>query len=353
MSSRRRFLKTIGALGFFSIAFLFREYRLAAQTKNNGTRLERESSIQPCQETNKTTSDVSGKWPDEPYQGKHCLGEVSNGPTPVILMSQGRSGSHTIWRTLGVLSGLETEPHEYTGSNADQSKVFFESNEVVQNPNWIVNRLCHKQWNVLIRHPKPHASSSFVGFMWKPYKQDMDRPIVRQGLDVLRDLAQSGNPLELVRIIRSSRNPLDVYLARVKHKNYNLGSHCHSEKCVNDHVEASHNVTIDPQEALEDIQYTIAEESYVDQLLDQIGLSAVHTTYDELFYPESPESGSTEWNHVLQYLDKPSANSWEDINGAMQMKSTTRSRSHRDLIANFEEIRSVLQLADLAHLLRP
>lgn len=300
--------------------------------------------------TNNTTN-VSGLV--SAYEGKDCLSKRAIGPSPVILMTQGRSGSHSTWQILGNLTGLETRADEYTGSDTAESKEFFEQTIGDEYPNWIVDRMCYKQWKFMDWKPRPGAATGIVGFNWKPHVVDMERPIVREGLQVVADLAKSGNPLEIIRVIRSVRNPLDLYLSRLKHKTSSLRAHCYTEMCVEQHMRASQGLEVDPKQLVKSVKGIIRQERVASDLLLKLEVPTIFVSYDSLYYPDTPESGSAEWNRILAFLGKRANFTWEEITSAMALTPTTTSRSHRDRFSNFTGVQEAFTAAGLQYLLRP
>ena len=77
-----------------------------------------------------------------------------SGPQPVILMSQGRSGSTVTWQVLGNLSGYETPSNELTGQNLKESVEFFKEKD---SPRWMMNHY--------VRHFAPHFLSEKVLYL--------------------------------------------------------------------------------------------------------------------------------------------------------------------------------------------
>lgn len=343
MGVRGRFLATISLIGLY---LPFTKYG----TRNLSSFLRIESSATLVEQEHNLTQSIQD---DEEVHGDgHCLLQRTTGPTPVILMTQGRSGSHSTWQILGNLTGYETKADEYTGSNSSQSKTFFEDVIGDNHPNWIVDAMCRKQRKALQKDRSKGAEDGIVGFNWKPFSEDMVRTGVQQGLSVIADLAKSENPLEHVRIVRSSRNALDLFLSRTKHKSSHLRAHCYTESCVERHEQAAHAISVNCTEVVKVVEKFVEQERFVDEQLALLGVPAVRVTYDVLYYPETPEDGSAEWNKIFKFLGKRSNYTWDEILSAMALVPTTTSRSHRDRIENFNELEGALSQVNLQHLLR-
>jgi hypothetical protein len=281
---------------------------------------------------------------------KTCLN--STGPTPVILFTLGRSGSQSTWQVMTNLTGLETEPHEYTGS-APQGAERFLANKMTSN-DWIVNHMCYKQ--------KKYAEepNGIVGFNWKPFQMFFDggdsAPAI-PGLKRIAELAQSQMP---IRVIRSRRNLLDVYRSKTKHiewekENSRLPPHCYSGsvQCVALHAQASRSLALNATTLYSKLYEMTRKEDYLDELFARLQVPTVHVSYDKLYYPETPIEGSSEWNQIFQFVGKRSNWTWEEITEVMDLVPSTKTRSHRDSIQNFDEVQAVLNGTEFSKLLRP
>lgn len=81
-------------------------------------------------------------------------------PTPIILMSLGRSGTASMYQVLAKLSGDGSSPYfiEYTGSSTAESRKFFR--EIVPKKDiygdWLVKFVCRQQ--------RQHKHTGLVGF---------------------------------------------------------------------------------------------------------------------------------------------------------------------------------------------
>jgi hypothetical protein len=277
---------------------------------------------------------------------KTCLNP--KGPTPVILFTLGRSGSHTTWQVMTSLTGLETEPHEYTGSGSQGAEGFIAKK--MTSKDWIVKYMCYKQ------EKYAEEPNGIVGFNWKPYDIFFDggdsAPAI-PGLKTIAELAQSQMP---IRVIRSRRNLLDVYRSKRKHiENSQLPSHCYSgsvQSCVELHAQASKSLALNATALYSKLYEMTRKEDYLDELLARLQVPTVHVSYDKLYYPDTPIEGSSEWNKIFQFLGKRSDWTWEEITGTMDLVPSTKTRSHRESIQNFDEVQAVLNGTEFSTLLR-
>lgn len=338
MTIERRYLLVVSLIGIFAPIVKYSSISTLPETQS--------SVVHKLNQTNSET------YVRKRNGGKHCLAQRTTGPTPVILMTQGRSGSHSTWQILGNLTGYETRADEYTGSSSKESEIFFEEEIGDNHPNWIVNTMCKKQIRALDDDRWRGAESGIVGFNWKPYSADMVRTGVVKGLSVIADLAKSENPREHVKVVRSSRNALDLFLSRTKHKTSNIRAHCYTEECVEKHEKAAQAIRVNCTDVVNSVLALVEQEKFVDDQLAKLEVPTVRVSYDTLYYPETPEAGSAEWNRILAFLGKRSNYSWEGIQSAMSMLPTTTSRSHRDRIENFDELEGELVQVNMQHLLR-
>ena len=119
---------------------------------------------------------------------------------------------------------------------------------------------------------------------------------------------QQGPP---VRILRSSRNPVDVFLSRHKHKHrknnnahHIIEAHCNIDdtKCLQKH-NVGNNQTIDNTDRMYKEVYSLwKHERDVDDWLVEMGIPTAFVTYDKLFYPDTEAEGEREWNRALRFV---------------------------------------------------
>ena len=86
--------------------------------------------------------------------------QLKKHPTPIILMSLGRSGTASMYQVLAKLSGDGTSPYfiEYTGSNTAKSMEFFRKTVPKDDiyGDWLVEFVCQQQ--------RQHKHTGLVGF---------------------------------------------------------------------------------------------------------------------------------------------------------------------------------------------
>jgi hypothetical protein len=296
---------------------------------------------------------------------------------PVILMTRGRSGSSSTWQILGNLTGRETLSRESTGVNLQKSLEFFQrKNSTHIRDNWIVSQMCY----VLSEEEEKAVASSnsnsndlldntMIGFKWKAYPEQFEQSLVPEaGLRRIaamaataqdkRSSSSSSSPAAvIIRVVRSRRNPLDVYLSQLKNKKAVLPPHCHqgSVQCVAQHAQASKDLVIpDVDQLAEHLRKEWEAENTIDQFLRDWNVPTVFVDYDRLYYPDTDEEGSREWNRVLEFIGAANSNfSYPEIQQAMELIPAPKSRSHRDYISNFDQVQAAMRGTPMDFLLRP
>lgn len=305
-------------------------------------------------------------------------------PLPVILMSLGRSGTDSTWQILKKLTGTTMKAIEIVGGNEEDTIEFFRALEglnteantwaVQEDYDWRLQGGGMKSVRGFYDHIRDFCSGGncvdgkwifkwfcdeqqrykeiggLVGFKWKAYMSALRTEPAYNALKTVAQLSHSRTP---IRVIRSRRNPFDVYLSELKHSSAkDLPDHCHSgdDECIKKH--ASVRLTVPVDEMYEWLEKTYEEENQVDALLSELGVRTIHVGYDDLYYARSEAEGLAVWNSIFRFLGKKDDWDWEDISGAAGLKPTTKTRSHQALIENFEEVYAKLKDTTLEQFLR-
>lgn len=292
------------------------------------------------------------------------------GPLPVIVMSLGRSGTDSTWQILKVLTNTEMKAIEIVGGNEEETVEFFRALEglpsdadtwaVDQSYDWRKKGGGMRSSHGFYHYIKDYCAygrckdgkwifkwfcdeqqrykdvGGLVGFKWKAYMSALRTEPAYNALRIMATLSTTATP---IRIIRSRRNPLDVYLSELKHSLVeNLPDHCQADDqdCIKTHSSIQLVVPVD--EMVEWLRKTYQEENEVDATLSDLGIPTVHVEYDSLYYAPSEVTALNEWRKIFRFLGQKDDWTWEDISGAAKLKSTTKSRSHKVLIENFEEV---------------
>lgn len=321
------------------------------------------------------------------HQNQHldstCL-EKRGPSTPVILMSLGRSGSSTIWQMISDLTNSHhrKQTREYPGSCLEDNLYFFdttiraeeklESTDADINVGYILRKSGANIWEIPGKDNSVHgvwlqrymcrlereSQGGIVGFKWKPnLDQFVYRKEARESLQMIASLASMAEEAEQkppILVVRSRRNMIDVKLSHLKHDQYsNLTAHCRQgdEKCISSHGEKQ--FVHDIPEFYRDVHKTWNEENLLDDLLNSLGVPLVSVSYDELFYPDQISNGESEWNRMIQFISPSSARlSWMDIHNSTRLVATRSTRSHVEIIENWEDVYRAFQATEIEHLFR-
>mmetsp|Transcript_14097 Transcript_14097/g.20567 ORF Transcript_14097/g.20567 Transcript_14097/m.20567 type:complete len:338 (+) Transcript_14097:102-1115(+) len=251
-----------------------------------------------------------------------------NDPIPVIMMSIGRSGSSSIWNVMGNLTGKVTHSDEYTGSATVYSNQFFSKIPPNDGGNWALGELCRYQ----NRFPR----AGIVGFKWKPWTS-IYKPSAISGLELF---AKSEHPT--IKVVRSRRNPLDIFISTLKHRTSHVSAHCavDDKKCLEKHLLAGTGIHLPTEKLLKKLEEKIRQEDKVDDLLANMGVPHVRVTYENLFHGDDAE----EWMRIFRFLGRGPGEGLtrDDVNNAMGHVDTS-IQDHKIKLSNYEEVKNLLQ----------
>jgi hypothetical protein len=320
-------------------------------------------------------------------------------PTPVVLMSRGRSGSSVLWQVLSKITGAPPAFHkskEFVGQNNDEQLDFFDTNtkksekigvikhidseqnltlvpaggEWQTHGEWLVNYMCAKRTEFAsqadtteaIRVPNTEGgfslSSSIVGLKWKPFWNPLlTRNETIETLKRIASMAMNANTEATKRppilIVRSRRNPIDHALSRYKHKHAteHIQPHCAvgDKECLEKHNTGQPLNIKNPNYLCRSMLETWYTENLFDELLKIVTAPSSlpvykSVSYDALFYPESDAAGEEAWNELVQFVSPHTPPlSWKTIQESATMAATTTTRKHVDKIANWNEVYQCLQ----------
>eukprot|EP00934_Nitzschia_sp_Nitz4_P002539 Nitzschia sp. Nitz4//scaffold8_size234185//58949//60187//NITZ4_001243-RA/size234185-processed-gene-0.148-mRNA-1//-1//CDS//3329559764//2529//frame0 len=355
-------------------------------TKNNVVNADMESTDVlrgSMQSTQLSGENYSYSFGESGFQS--CLDP--EGPIPVAVMSLGRSGTDSTWQILRKLTGSQMKAIEITGGSEDDALVLTKALEgyppAVEKANnwdpqpdydwrahgggiraargfyhsikddcvdgkcadgrWLLMWLCEEQQRF-------KEAGGLVGLKWKGFIRILER---EPNINALKIMAHSATSPTPIRVIRSRRNPLDVYLSDLKHRSAkDLPDHCKvgDDECFKQHASILLQVPI--EEMMNWVSSTYASENAIDDLISTLGIRAIHVDYDKLYYPRTQDEGELEWNRMFKFLDQPANWTSEQIADAAGLKPTTKSRSHKVLIQNFEEVFKALNGTVLEQFLR-
>lgn len=303
---------------------------------------------------------------------KTCLDP--NGPLPVVIMSLGRSGTDCTWDVLRELTNSSLlRSLEIAGSYNDESTEFFKwldgvasfaddwtappedydwrtvgggteatrgfhdhirsycANQACKDGRWITDKwFCEVQKQYLA-----DTTEGLVSFKWKASLPSMATDPAKNALRLLGSLAYTNTP---IKVVRSRRNPFDVFLSMQKHSQADLPDHCNEDDtdCIKKHTSIKVFIPLDEMENF--LTTTVESEDDIDAMLSELGVPTIHVDYDDMYYPPSDEAGAQEWNKISRFLGKRNNWTWADISGAAKLKPTTKTRNHKVLVRNFDEV---------------
>jgi hypothetical protein len=310
----------------------------------------------------------------------NCLSKPKT-TRPTIFFSLGRSGSSVIldWLLDVTNSQWKSITMEYVGQNLYDNEYFFnttipaEEKFKERNINHIphilerahavkrsvpgLNNSLHGEWLVShICRTQRDNPDDLVGFKWKPnFDQFGEQIEPRETLQVVALLAAEAPKDEPpVVFIRNRRNILDARLSALKHDtNPDLNSVCYKgdEACLRKH--RLRLFVPDIPDFFTDVHSIWQHENMLDKLLVALKIPHVSVSYDTLFYPDNITDGEDEWNSMVKLISPGSPRfSWEEIQDAMPLAATSSTRSHMELIENWEEVYEVFEGTEVEHLFR-
>jgi len=265
-------------------------------------------------------------------QRKHPVCELLPTPTPIVLLSLGRSGTGVTWQVMGNLTGEETPSCEYTGSGTLKSKDFFDKIGPNDGGNWVLEYMCNEQ--------KKYPSAAIVGFKWKPFEASF---FSEASLNGLKMIANSVNPA--IKIVRSRRNLLDVIISQEKHRlEHSLNGHCQvgDVKCLERHKKVGMGITLPTKNLIENLEYLTKVEDSVDKLLVKMNIPHIHVTYENLYH----SNDAKEWKKLLKFLRIEKKRykylTMEQVENSMAYVSTSSNRQE-EILSNFKQVRKILK----------
>ena len=271
-------------------------------------------------------------------------------PIPVILMSQGRSGSSVTWDTISSMLGSTTKAYELTGGNRTKSERFFAE---LKHDDWPIQKSCIIQ-NYNIEH---YENPVISGFQWKPFFVALKHPKVKTGL---KAIAANTNPP--IKVILLSRNPLDRIISNLKHMGYQntdeVPAHCaiDDQDCIERHRAHTKGTMLPTgKKLIQSIKGNFRKQEMCREMLSLYGVQYISVTYEALYNDDQDVS---EWIRIFDFLGKSPKNvqnyrenlTMKDVEDAFAMAPTS-SKSHKDKITNYEEVKKTLVEAGMQDLL--
>lgn len=268
-----------------------------------------------------------------------------NKPLPVVLMTFCRSGSSSLWQVVSKLSGSAMEDDDYVHffvgkepkTSAEISK-FFRTIPPGDNGNWLLKVMCEKQ--------NAHPKVGIVGMKWKPLH--LHSP---PSVDALRLIAHSARPQ--IKVVRSRRNPLDVFISNLKHNRASrqIQNACkvNQTDCIRLHKELSTGMILPLTNLLDWLRRHVKYEDAADSLLHELRVPHVKVSYEKLFMSNNVE----EWMRIFWFLGvgPSSALTLPQIEQVM-MYGQTSNLSHNITLGNYNEVKALLEGTEFETYLR-
>lgn len=300
---------------------------------------------------------------------------------PTIFFSLGRTGSSVILDWLLDVTNSQSKNFtiEYVGQNLYDNMYFFDTTIPAEekfkerNINHIphllelahaakqsvpgLNNSLHGEWMVdAICRELQNKPDDLVGFKWKPnFDQFGEQKEPRETLQLVALLAAEAPEDEPpIVFIRNRRNMLDSRLSSLKHDtNPDLQSVCYKgdDACLEKHRMRLFVPNI--PEFFTDVHSIWQHENMLDKLLVTLKIPHVSVSYDTLFYPDNIADGEEQWNSMVGLVSPGSPRiSWEEIHDAMPLAATSSTRSHMEMIENWEDVYKVFEGTEVEHLFR-
>jgi hypothetical protein len=258
---------------------------------------------------------------------------------PVLLLSQGRSGSTVTWDSIASLATPPGCPPQNAtegfGTNPGATQKFFRQIDPEEHGKCTVERiLCGRQREnrERMRALGRNQGAGIYGTKWKPYLEAFG---TRKSKQMLTWLAAQPH----IKIIHNERNVLDTALSRFKHKAAHVPAHCResSKTCTKRHEAAAQSLVVPLAALMEELDYTEKSMNQTVILLDRFQVARVTVSYEELYYGET----TAIWWRVLDYLgvsSKPSVETRADVESHIHHLATSATNSQRQKMANYDEV---------------
>lgn len=257
-------------------------------------------------------------------------------PVPMILMSLGRSGTASMFEVMTKLSGngQTMKIIELTGKSTPESRKFFDEMDEDNNGEWMVKHLCKEQ--------RRYPDAGLVAFKWKPFETIFGEKS-RRSLDLLSRL---NNPQ--IKVVRSRRNLLDVFISRRKHgqnkiRGLKLDAHCRKSdvECLQRQLEAGSRLELPITRLVDQLRELHDMETMTDKLLRELNVPSVHVSFEKLFRADDSTNSTDEWRRVFSHLGVAVHNlTAERIEKAAH--AATSLPHHNATLANYNEVRQTL-----------
>lgn len=262
-----------------------------------------------------------------------------SGPTPVVLVGDGRTGSSITMIVLAALTGSCPAPgmvgYGHAGGDPDHCwPELFGQNESaalqIEDPRTFMA-------DYLSRQAVVHADSPLVGFQWKTFKKKYMKTRTPGYMAAWRYLGEHH-----VRALRYTRNPLDQVVSSDKHlqsrqAHNELPPHCEPDdeeclKAMNVPVKVDVEHLMNFMSGYERIQRTIVED------LSAAKIQYINVTYEELVDNQNATSRLWHWRRVLEFLGVRIPITTQKLDDAFGISSKTHPTQQGANVANWQDV---------------
>jgi len=260
-------------------------------------------------------------------------------------MAVGRAGSSVTWDTISRLVGKPNVAYEYTGGSMEKSERFFQSIDPAIAQQWASLHLCE------VQHLSRVEGSGIAGFQWKPYFNTFRKHPM--AFAALQEMSERRNPR--IRIIYLTRNALDREISNIKHRGHirtnEVPAHCPAgdEECAKKHAALGTGVFVPTDKLVNHLRQLRAKENEIIDVLGHVGIKFISIKYEKLY---DRGDNVDEWKRIFRFLERgPTSNlTIQQVHEAFSMERTS-SKSHKDIIANYDEVKQVLTGTEFEQLL--
>jgi len=188
------------------------------------------------------------------------------------------------------------------------------------------------------------------GFQWKPYFQTFKHhPLSRAALE---EMANRTHPT--IRFIFLTRNPLDRAISNIKHRGHvrspDLPAHCakNDTECVSKHARLGRGVHLPTDDLVHHLREAHKKDEFIEETLKTVGAKFVRVSFERLYDQDDID----EWKKILRFLERgPMHNlTISQVHNAFAIQRTS-SRSHQDVLSNYEDIKKTLNGTEFETLL--
>jgi len=158
----------------------------------------------------------------------------------------------------------------------------------------------------------------------------------------------------IIRFIFLTRNGLDRAISNKKHEGHirspDLPAHCakNDTDCLSKHARLGSGVELPTEDLVHHLREAQRKDDYVEATLKSVGANYVRVSFERLYDQEDID----EWKKILRFLGRGPMNNLtiSQVRDTFSIQRTS-SRSHKDILSNYLEVKEVLKGTELESLL--